>query len=77
MSPEECARVGAFQQFGRAQQNQQGLGLGLAIVRAAAEIAGGQFLVQAGTDGRGLLVTLDLPRFDRGIPGSVVSGPEA
>jgi CheY-like chemotaxis protein len=77
MSPEECARVGAFQQFGRAQQNQQGLGLGLAIARAAAEIAGGQFLVQAGTDGRGLLVTLDLPRFDRGIPGRVVSGPEA
>lgn len=62
MSPEQCGRVGAFQQFGRAQQNQQGLGLGLAIVRAAAEIAGGQFLVQPGADGRGLHVTLDLPR---------------
>jgi two-component system sensor histidine kinase/response regulator len=65
MSPEQCARVGAFQQFDRARQNQQGLGLGLAIVRAAAEIAGGQFLAQAGADGRGLHVTLDLPRFDR------------
>ena len=76
MSPEQCARVGAFQQFGRAQQNQQGLGLGLAIARAAAEIAGGQFLVQAGVDGRGLHVTLDLPRFGRRIAGSDVSGPE-
>jgi signal transduction histidine kinase len=76
MSPEQCARVGAFQQFGRAQQNQQGLGLGLAIARAAAEIAGGQFLVQAGADGRGLHVTLDLPRFGRGITGREVSGPE-
>ena len=77
MSPEQCARVGAFQQFGRAQQNQQGLGLGLAIARAAAELAGGQFLVQAGADGRGLHVTLDLPRFGRGITGSEVSGPES
>ena len=76
MSPEQCARVGAFQQFGRAQQNQQGLGLGLAIARAAAEIAGGQFVVQAGAAGRGLHVTLDLPRFGRGITGREVSGPE-
>ena len=76
MSPEQCARVGAFQQFGRAQQNQQGLGLGLAIARAAAEIAGGQFLVQAGAEGRGLHVTLDLPRYGRRIAGSDVSGPE-
>jgi two-component system sensor histidine kinase/response regulator len=77
MSPEQCARVGAFQQFGRAQQNQQGLGLGLAIARAAAEIAGGQFLVQAGADGRGLQVALDLPRFGRGITGPEVSGLES
>jgi len=62
LSPEQCRRVETFQPFGRAQQNEQGLGLGLAIVRAAAEIAGGQFLVQPGADGRGLQVTLDLSR---------------
>lgn len=60
LSPEPYSRVGTFQQFGRAQQNQQGLGLGLAIVRAAAEIAGGQVLVQPGADGRGRQDTLDL-----------------
>lgn len=61
LPPEQCSRVGTFQQFGRAQQNQQDLGLGLAILRAAAKIAGGQVLVQPGADDRGLQVTLDLP----------------
>jgi signal transduction histidine kinase len=61
MTPEQCAAVGAFTQFGRGEQNQQGLGLGLAIARSVVEIAGGRFSLQSGPGGRGLHATLDFP----------------
>ncbi len=61
MSAEQREHIGAFTQFDRNRREQQGLGLGLAIARAVAEIGGGSLTLDAGPDGRGLRVTLDLP----------------
>ena len=40
MSPEEIAQVGSFQQFDRKKHEQQGLGLGLALVQKLAARCG-------------------------------------
>jgi signal transduction histidine kinase len=42
------------------RRTRQGLGLGLAIVRAAAEIAGGTFTLRPGPEVGGLQAVLDL-----------------
>ena len=61
MAPEQRAAVGAFTQFGRENQEQQGLGLGLAIVQAAAALAGGRLVFGDGPDGHGLRAAIELP----------------
>jgi CheY-like chemotaxis protein len=61
MTAEQRAQIGAFVQFDRKVREQQGLGLGLAIARATAKVAGGQMTLEAGPGGRGLRVVLDLP----------------
>ena len=47
MSPEEIEQVGLFQQFDRKKQEQQGLGLGLALVRKLSVKCGATFLIES------------------------------
>jgi signal transduction histidine kinase len=47
MSPEEIAQVGSFQQFDRKKQEQQGLGLGLALVQKLTARCGGAFSIES------------------------------
>lgn len=61
MTAEQRSRVGPFVQFDRRQREQQGLGLGLAIARTTAKLAGGDLRIEAGTGDRGLKVIFDLP----------------
>ncbi len=58
---EQLAHVGAFTQFDRKIREQQGLGLGLAIARLAAKLAGGELVLNAGAGGKGLQVAFHLP----------------
>lgn len=61
IAEEESRLIGAFRQFARSKQEQQGLGLGLAIVRSIAHLHGGSVLLQPGEDGAGLHAVLTLP----------------
>ncbi len=65
LTVEQRAQIGPFVQFDRKTREQQGLGLGLAIARATAKLAGGHLTLQAGTGERGLTVVFDLPIDDR------------
>lgn len=64
MSPEERESIAAFRQFDRSRQEQQGLGLGLAMVRNIAKLHRGALSLESVADGPGLCVTLDLPLVD-------------
>ncbi len=47
MSPEEIAQVGSFQQFDRKKHEQQGLGLGLALVQKLAARCGAKVSIES------------------------------
>ncbi len=62
MTAEQCRSIGPFVQFGRARREQQGLGLGLAIAQAVAELGGGRLSLQPGPTGHGLRAVIDVPQ---------------
>jgi signal transduction histidine kinase len=64
LTAEERASIAAFRQFDRARKEQQGLGLGLAIVRSIAQLHGGSFGLEPGPGGRGLRAIVELPLAD-------------
>jgi len=61
MTAEERDAIAAFRQFRRAKQEQQGLGLGLAIVRNIAALHHGSLTLEPGDGGHGLRAILELP----------------
>lgn len=73
MPAEDLARVG--QRFFRGSGTTvPGSGLGLAFVRTVAQRHGGQMNVSSGPDGRGLMVSLDLPLARHGDEGPKPAG---
>jgi signal transduction histidine kinase len=57
MTPGQISEVGAFRQFNRAVFEQQGSGLGLALVKGLVEASGGAFAIES-QPGGGTTVTL-------------------
>ena len=64
MSAEERESIAPFRQFGRARQEQQGLGLGLAIAQNVAGLHQGSLSLGPGPDGTGVCAILELPLVD-------------
>jgi signal transduction histidine kinase len=60
-STEQLARIGAYMQFDRKMNEQQGLGLGLTIVKRLVELHGGTFSID-GKKGEGATIIAKLPR---------------
>jgi signal transduction histidine kinase len=60
-STEQIRRIGAYVQFDRKMQDQQGLGLGLIIAKRLAELHGGALAIE-GLKGSGTTVTIKLPK---------------
>ena len=60
MSAKQIQEIGAFVQFDRDQHEQQGLGMGLSIVRRLLEIHDGHFAIESEPD-KGTQVRVELP----------------
>ena len=61
MTPQQIQAIGAYQQFDRPQQEQQGAGLGLAIAQKMTELYGGQCVIESTPQGTQLTLTWPLP----------------
>jgi signal transduction histidine kinase len=60
-STEQIRRIGAYMQFDRKMQEQQGLGLGLVIAKRLADLHGGTLAIEGRKDS-GTTVTIKLPK---------------
>ena len=60
-STEQISRIGAYMQFERKMQDEQGFGLGLAIAKKLVELHGGELTIES-NPGAGSTVTVKLPR---------------
>jgi len=60
MMAEQIAKIGAFTQFERKYYEQQGIGLGLKIVKKITELYGGEFLISS-VYHQGTTVSIELP----------------
>lgn len=60
MDSKQISEIGAYSQFGRANKEQQGSGLGLIITKMVTELYGGRFSVES-EPGKGTVVSLSLP----------------
>ncbi|HEU6448403.1 MAG TPA: hybrid sensor histidine kinase/response regulator [Verrucomicrobiae bacterium] len=60
-STEQIKRIGAYMQFDRKMEDQQGLGLGLTIAKRLVELHGGALTIE-GEKGAGTTVTAKLPK---------------
>lgn len=60
MRPAQLQRQGAFLQFDRAEHEQQGAGLGLALIHKICDRCGGRVAIDSGPE-RGTTVTVELP----------------
>jgi two-component system sensor histidine kinase/response regulator len=60
-STEQIAHIGAYMQFERKMNEQQGLGLGLTIAKRLIELHGGTFSIE-GKKGEGATITAKLPK---------------
>jgi len=65
MSEEQIKKVSGFQQFDRAYNEQQGIGLGLIIAKVLAEIHGGSLSIVS-LENKGTTVLLSLPKSQKG-----------
>jgi two-component system sensor histidine kinase/response regulator len=61
MSPEQIARIGAYMQFDRKSQEQQGVGLGLIIAKRITELHDGLLTITSDSD-HGTTVNVKLSR---------------
>ncbi|MEY2467117.1 MAG: two-component system, sensor histidine kinase and response regulator [Verrucomicrobiota bacterium] len=61
LSTDHISRIGAYMQFDRKMQEQQGLGLGLSIARRLTALHGGTLTIQS-EQGAGTTVTVKLPK---------------
>jgi signal transduction histidine kinase len=60
-SAEQISRIGAYMQFERKMQDEQGFGLGLAIAKKLVKLHGGELTIES-NPGCGSTVTVKLPR---------------
>jgi signal transduction histidine kinase len=60
-STDQITRIGAYMQFERKMNEQQGLGLGLTIVKRLVELHGGAFSIES-KKGEGATITAKLPK---------------